>query len=458
LSRFAWTRVPGHLSSRIWIGCNVARVMQKRSCNASWPWLAGRVAASPGPRNRFGERDSTGAMCGLRGTCRVFWHGLCFGVTEKDFASHSSDALEERFSDGMRLIILLLVALVVSAAQALGQAVEVHLSDPTCDDCGAGLTEVVRLGATAGPGMLQTEAIVVAVDSRGRYYVSDDERPAVNVFDSLGGHVAEIGRRGEGPGEFSAISAIAVGPHDSLYVYDPALGRMSVFTPELELARTEMTGIRASFDNALIEAGWVVNAHVPTPEAVGYPLHLIEPSGSLARSFGSRSGIYRPDTVYGVRRGVAAAGADAVWSAWLNQYVIERWRVDGTLELALVRKPDWFEPYWETNTHADNPPVPYLRALAQDGDLLWVLVRVAREDWRSALTNVSPDGRSFEIADRSAYEDTILEVIDLGRGEVLWSQRFNEPLYGFVGPRLVYGPVLDAIGNPFASVWRVEPL
>ena len=50
----------------------------------------------------------------------------------------------------------------------------------------------------------------LAVDVKGRIYVLDSGNGRVQVFDSEGGFLRTIGRRGEGPGEFQSPSSIAV--------------------------------------------------------------------------------------------------------------------------------------------------------------------------------------------------------------------------------------------------------
>lgn len=61
-------------------------------------------------------------------------------------------------------------------------------------------------------------------------------------FDAAGAHLSTVGREGEGPGEFRAIGWIASAAEDSLVVYDPRNGRVSVFTPSGEHARTVTLG------------------------------------------------------------------------------------------------------------------------------------------------------------------------------------------------------------------------
>ena len=58
----------------------------------------------------------------------------------------------------------------------------------------------------------------------GFVYVADQSEPAVVVFDTLGGFVRELGRRGEGPGEFMEPTAVAVDNHGIVSVLDARRG------------------------------------------------------------------------------------------------------------------------------------------------------------------------------------------------------------------------------------------
>ncbi|HEX8904254.1 MAG TPA: 6-bladed beta-propeller [Longimicrobiaceae bacterium] len=77
-----------------------------------------------------------------------------------------------------------------------------------------------------------TDLSAVDVDSRGRVYVGDWYQQRVTVLSPGGAVLRTIGRRGEGPGEFRSIRGVQLLSGDSLLVYDPELGRVSVFAPE----------------------------------------------------------------------------------------------------------------------------------------------------------------------------------------------------------------------------------
>ncbi|MCC7002390.1 MAG: 6-bladed beta-propeller [Gemmatimonadaceae bacterium] len=78
-------------------------------------------------------------------------------------------------------------------------------------------------GATFG------ELLRVGVSSRGTIYVGDWSNASVIIFSARGAALDTIGRRGRGPGEFTAVHDLTVGRGDSLYVFDANAMRLSVF-------------------------------------------------------------------------------------------------------------------------------------------------------------------------------------------------------------------------------------
>ena len=71
----------------------------------------------------------------------------------------------------------------------------------------------------------------LAVNDDGTVYVLDQLEQHVRAFDSTGVHFETLGRRGEGPGEFSSAEAIATLPDGRLTVRDPENQRVAVFGP-----------------------------------------------------------------------------------------------------------------------------------------------------------------------------------------------------------------------------------
>jgi hypothetical protein len=97
--------------------------------------------------------------------------------------------------------------------------------------------ELVISAQPAAGVLLDRVAAVVPLEG-GRVAVASHGMKAVYVFDRDGRFRSSIGREGEGPGEFRAIRGAFLLGSDSLAVFDNWLGRVTVFSPRGEVART----------------------------------------------------------------------------------------------------------------------------------------------------------------------------------------------------------------------------
>lgn len=72
----------------------------------------------------------------------------------------------------------------------------------------------------------------------GRIVIANSGSYTLRFYDSDGSHLADVGGEGEGPGDFRSFSSVQVTPHDSIYVYDEDLRRVTVFNSSGDLSRT----------------------------------------------------------------------------------------------------------------------------------------------------------------------------------------------------------------------------
>ena len=71
------------------------------------------------------------------------------------------------------------------------------------------LEELWRIGGSEKDEVLFGYVRDVAVDSKGIVYAADFQHSSVYAFSSAGALVSEIGRKGEGPGEFDQLSSLS---------------------------------------------------------------------------------------------------------------------------------------------------------------------------------------------------------------------------------------------------------
>jgi len=103
----------------------------------------------------------------------------------------------------------------------------------------ARLVEEASIGVVDGEDVYilgEVEGIAVGHDL---IYVLDTQIPTVRVYDFQGRYIRDIGRKGDGPGEFQEPESIALHPHDGrLFVRDGGGGRINVYSSDGEpLAR-----------------------------------------------------------------------------------------------------------------------------------------------------------------------------------------------------------------------------
>ena len=78
----------------------------------------------------------------------------------------------------------------------------------------------------------------IAVSADGTIYVADGVGPRLRMYDETGGYLGQIGRSGEGPGEYRQINGVVLTPSGELAIFDTSLRRITLFSASGELLRT----------------------------------------------------------------------------------------------------------------------------------------------------------------------------------------------------------------------------
>ena len=169
----------------------------------------------------------------------------------------------------------------------------------------ATLVEEASIGVESGPDeyMFGNVPSVWATDDR--ILVLDSQVPAVRVYDRDGNHLFDVGRRGEGPGEFTQPSGIAVTGNGDILVVESST-QIDVFAPDGTPKATWSTGsmYQISMPEMLIlgtdDAPWVPvidaansrfgRARIDPDGNVGEPVFPPEPERVFPCLTYSRSG------------------------------------------------------------------------------------------------------------------------------------------------------------------------
>lgn len=106
------------------------------------------------------------------------------------------------------------------------------------------LTEAVRVDGSQ-PDFYFTRISDVVVAPSGGFYALDRSAQVVFQFDSSGGLIREIGRKGQGPGEFALAYRLWL-DGDTLHVFDAMQNLVHVFSSAGELQRSRRVPYVAS--------------------------------------------------------------------------------------------------------------------------------------------------------------------------------------------------------------------
>jgi hypothetical protein len=273
--------------------------------------------------------------------------------------------------------------------------------------------------------------------SDGRYLVGDITFTKVLVYAANGRLESTIGRSGRGPGEFARIGMLALDSHDTLFVYDETLGRISVFGPDGTFARQLAAGFGQVFGMVSLGDTGLVLAPLAPPHA----LLLLDTRDRTVRDLEP----VRTDRKGDRRLGPTSRGA--IWSAEAKRYVFRKIAPSGRVLEQHVRRADWFNAKPEGNVPPGQKPASVIQTILEDRDgRLWTAISTARPNWKG-----SPPARKVSARAKHAvsglYSDrlqtqNVIEVIDPRSRQLLAS--------------LTLGSIGEFIAEGFISVTRVS--
>ena len=124
----------------------------------------------------------------------------------------------------------------IAAVDTVGDTITVRTISGQVWESDRELVSELSIGVLDGDAEYQFGDLrAIAADTEGRMYVYDAHVPVLRVFGPDGVWLRDIGREGEGPGEYKQPdSGLAILPDGRVAVRDPGNGRILFFSPDGE--------------------------------------------------------------------------------------------------------------------------------------------------------------------------------------------------------------------------------
>lgn len=241
--------------------------------------------------------------------------------------------------------------LVAGAALSSGLAAQprtISLRSP-----GRAIETALRIDTLWSVGQSQSGSAVafgsiadVAVDPAKRVFVVDMRLQTVHVVDSSGRPLRTLGRAGDGPGEFRFPSRVTSGPDGHVFVLDQYSGRITEYSPSLELLRSFVLEGRVMIRSMIATTtSLIVSGADPSPRGNPAIIHeFSRDDGRLIRRLGRLRVVNSPALAHQAGAGPLAIAPDGtLWYAVPGPYRLEQYSRAGDL-LLVVERPDVVVP------------------------------------------------------------------------------------------------------------------
>ena len=290
-----------------------------------------------------------------------------------------------------------------------------------CRDC-ISVETVAVLGGDYDSEDLLTLGVAMNRTASGRTFVHDfGAGPTVTYFYDPEGELEVVVRKpGEGPGEYSYPTQTVELPGGRLVVVDRGNARLSLLESDGTFVESGRFPHKfKSVPQPISDSVLLTAAHVPTPERIGVPYHLIHVDGTILESFGPEVALAPGAEDIGWRY-IDLIDGDGFLVAHRRSYRIERWEGRSATRV-WIREADWFEG--QVTIQENRTPKASIEGIHLDGERLWTLSAVVDPDyeWPSPETRITVTPE-FD----NAVADYVIEVIDLAANEVIASQWFDD--------------------------------
>jgi hypothetical protein len=236
------------------------------------------------------------------------------------------------------------LTVIVPAFQAAAQTpTHVIQAGSECPRCRIERYRLATLNDDSLPGAVGVFASVL-VTSDQRFLVT---RPGIStpyLADQTGRVVRQVGKPGDGPGEFKLPRHSLEGT-DGYFVFDIGHARVTQLSKTFEYVSSSPLASAArlrTYPVALGPRAFAINADINSRDAIGQPLHIVSRDGSLLRSFGGNPAVQTGVGDPALHRAIASSRNNTLWVAHRNQYRIEEWDSTGRLLRVIERRASWF--------------------------------------------------------------------------------------------------------------------
>ena len=229
------------------------------------------------------------------------------------------------------------------------------------------------------------------------------------------------------PNDWRAVAALEYLPNGELIALGrDKLARLSADGKLLRELTVPLNTHRFSSNDSKV----VVNSELRTRDGLGFPLHLMSWSGGIERSFGSDDPTVVPRSAFEWRRRLARSHSGGIWSVNPDTYRMELWNIAkrGPAQLLKqIARGRW----WDSASAGSNAefarerPKGEVIAVWEDRNgLLWVQLKLAASQWRPISPEEMERRRQapFRLSEYDEFFDTVIEVLDPSRGELVASR------------------------------------